>query len=191
MGTPPAGPPTGPSGVDDPAGRIAVLCRAEQLLFAALGDGATRYATPTSASVLATAADHAAWRARRWYELLPTAPPGPDALLVATDADVEVTASVRDHVVDDITLLAVVAIELLPRVRRSMEIVLEATDPVADGPVRRIVGIALTDLETDVGELLGAYEERIRESAERDRADEAVGAVAAVAARTGWPVPGV
>lgn len=170
--------------------RIAVHCRAEQLVFAVLGDGASRFPS-ASASVLAAAADHAAWRARRWHELLPTAPPGPDALLVPSDADVQVTASVRDHVVDDLTLLAVVAIELLPRVRRSMEAQLEGADPVADGPVRRILGIALADLEADLGELLQAYESTVREPSDRDRADEAVGAVAAVAARTGWPIPGV
>lgn len=171
--------------------RIAVLCRAEQLVFALLGDGASRFASPAIAPELLAAADHAAWRAKRWYELLPTAPPGPDALLVPTEGDREVAVLARDAIVDGVTLLAVVAIELLPRIRRTMEQHLDRATGVADGPVRRILGIALTDLETDLGALLAAFERELVEPADRDRADHAAGTIAAVAARLAWPVPGV
>ena len=177
-----------PLGAHETVERLATHCRAEQLVFAVLGDGATRIAASNSAGVLAAAADHAAWRARRWYELLPTAPPGPDALVGPTDADREVLAAVREHAVGEVELLAIAAVELLPRLLRSAEDHLARCTAVADAPVRRILAIASTDLRADLADLLGAFERAVVEPADRDRADRAAGAVAAIAARAGWPI---
>lgn len=167
---------------------IAAYCRAEQLVFALLGDGAARFTVPAAVAPTIAAADHAAWRARRWFEVLPTAPPGPDAFLVPTDADREIAAIARDHAVDEATLLAIVVVELLPRLRAAMQGHLDRTSPVADAPIRRLLDIALRDLDTDLAALLGAFETATASSTDRDRADRAAGAVAAIAARTGWLV---
>lgn len=167
--------------------RVAALCRAEQLVFAVLGDGATRFPEPSTSTVMVSAADHAAWRARRWYELLPTAPPGPDARIVPVAADHDVTAAVRAHGVDAVTLVAIATRELLPHARRAVLALLDDIDPVADAAVGRIARIALTDLEDDLAGLLGAAGSPVSGPADRDRADAAVAAVTGVIARVGWP----
>lgn len=171
--------------------RIAAYCRAEQLAFALLGDGATRFAPVAGAAELSEAADHAAWRARRWYELLPTAPPGPDALLVPTEGDLEVARRAREVVVDGVTLLAVVAVEVLPRVLRAMEEHSGRTTDVADRPVRRILDIAICDVERDLLVLLDVHGRSLAVPSDPERADLASGAVAAVADRLDWPVAGI
>ena len=176
-----------PLGATRTVERVAAYCRAEQLVFALLGDGAsTVVSAPHTVTVLA-AADHAAWRARRWFELLPTAPPGPDALLAPRDVDLETAAVARDHAVDESTLLAVVTLELLPRLRRAMEEHRDRCTPVADAAVHRILSIALTDLDTDLAGLLAAHESLLRTITDRQRVDLAAGAVAAVTARLAWP----
>ena len=176
-------------GSSESTARIASYCRAEQLVFALAGDGATRFASSESAPTLLAVAAHAAWRATRWYELLPTAPPGPDTFLVPTEADREVAAVARERIVDVVTLLAVLSVELLPRVRRAMEEHLDRTTPVADAEVQRILGIARTDLATDLLALRDSLERSSPTPEDRDRADAVVGAVAAVAGRPGWPEP--
>ena len=65
------------------AARLGAYCWAEQQLFALLGGWIAEIPEPDVKLAVAEHADHAAWRAQRWYELLPGAPPGPDALVVA------------------------------------------------------------------------------------------------------------
>lgn len=176
-------------GASETTARIASYCRAEQLVFALAGDGAARVAPPAAAAVLLAVADHAAWRAKRWFELLPTAPPGPDALLRPNEADHQVASIARDRSVDGVTLLAVLAVELLPRLGAVLDEHLARTSPVSDSAVERILGIARTDLERDLGAVRDRYEAACTAPADRERADAAAGAVAAAIARLHWPVP--
>jgi hypothetical protein len=65
------------------AARIGAYCWVEQQLFGLLGGWVTEIGAPDAKVLVAEHAEHAAWRAQRWFELLPTAPPGADVLVVA------------------------------------------------------------------------------------------------------------
>ena len=78
--------------------RMTSYCRVEQLLFGLFGQWATEVELPVAKLALVSAADHSAWRAKRWFEMLPTAPPGPDALLTLTSVEREAFGLVTDLV---------------------------------------------------------------------------------------------
>ncbi|MEI7622399.1 MAG: hypothetical protein WCJ88_02475 [Actinomycetes bacterium] len=131
--------------------RMATYCRIEQLQFGLLGGWVTDLAEPTAKLVMLSTADHCAWRAQRWFEMLPTAPPGPDALLTGTLSELEVFSRLATAVGTSQGARLVVAYRmLLPTLLGALIAHLESTTAVADAPVRRILGIAITDLENDL-----------------------------------------
>lgn len=132
---------------------VGTLCRAEQLVFALLGDGAVRFAAPVGSATAAAVADHAGWRARRWYELLPLV--DPDRHLQPTDADRRMEAEARGQIVDAFSLL-VVGLDLVGRIARSVAAVAERAVAPADAPVARLARLASDDLVVDLAELDGA-----------------------------------
>jgi hypothetical protein len=75
--------PEGAAGAAGAAARLGAYCWFEQQLFALLGGWVPDIGEADAKVLVAEHAEHAAWRAQRWFELLPTAPPGPDALVVA------------------------------------------------------------------------------------------------------------
>jgi hypothetical protein len=75
--------PEGAARAAGAAARIGAYCWFEQQLFALLGGWVPDIGEADAKILVAEHAEHAAWRAQRWFELLPTAPPGPDALVVA------------------------------------------------------------------------------------------------------------
>ena len=139
--------------------RMARYCRVEQMLFGMLGGWSADLTEPDAKLVMLSTADHCAWRAKRWDELLPTAPPGPDAFLTPTAAESEAFSLTADLVRDSQVARMVVAYDaLLPRLRQAMTGHLERTTAVADGPVQRILAIAITDIENDLAASKGPME---------------------------------
>ena len=131
--------------------RMATYCRIEQMLFGLLGGWVADLTEPTAKLAMLSTADHCAWRARRWFEMLPTAPPGPDAFLPATVSEHEVFRRVADAVGDSQGARLVVTHRvLLPALRNALIDHLEHTSTVADGPIRRLLGISITDLDHDL-----------------------------------------
>ena len=95
--------------------------------------------------------EHAAWRAQRWYELLPTAPPGADALVIGTlslDALVAAVPAVPTEVTmhDAFTAAEV----LLGLIDRSITDHLDRTTLLAEPALHRIAEIARTDIAGDL-----------------------------------------
>lgn len=131
---------------------VGTLCRAEQLVFALLGDGAVRFASPAGSASAAAVADHAGWRARRWYELLP--PVDPDHHLRPTEADRRMAAVARAQISDMFSLL-VVGRDLLDRIARSVATVAGRAVTPADAPLARLARLAADDLVVDLAELDG------------------------------------
>jgi hypothetical protein len=166
--------------------RMAAYCRVEQLLFGLLGGWAAEIELPAAKLSLLNAADHSAWRAKRWFEMLPTAPPGPDALLTPAEVERETFNLIVDLVGDSQgARMAVAYEELLPGLHAAMSAHLERTTAVADGPIRRLLNIAITDISNDSIEGLGPME-LVMAAAENRAAAERVGAeLAAANARIG------
>lgn len=129
---------------------VGTLCRAEQLVFALLGDGAVRFASPVGSATAAAVADHAGWRARRWFELLPLVEP--DRHLQPTEADRRMGAAARAQIVDVVTLL-VVGRELVDRIARYVAVVAQRAVTPADAPLARLARITMVDLAADLAEL--------------------------------------
>lgn len=161
--------------------RMASYCRVEQLLFGLFGQWATDVELPVAKLALVSAADHSAWRAKRWFEMLPTAPPGPGALLTLTSVEREAFGLIADLVGKSQGARMVVAYEeLLPGLQAAMAVHLERTTAVADAPVRRLLDISLTDVSNDLAEGIGPMG-LVMSSAEERAAAERVGAELAVA----------
>ena len=161
--------------------RMASYCRVEQLLFSLFGQWATAVELPVAKLALVSAADHSAWRAKRWFEMLPTAPPGPDAFLTLTLVEREAFALIAELVGESQSARMFVAYgELLPGLRTAMAAHLERTTAVADAPVRRLLDISLTDVSNDLAEGIGLLE-LVMTTAEERSAAEQVGAQLAVA----------
>jgi hypothetical protein len=161
--------------------RMASYCRVEQLLFGLLGAWAADVSEPITKLTLAATADHCAWRSRRWFEMLPTAAPGPDAFLTPTDIESEVFTLVADLVGSSQGARMVLAYEeLLPALRGAMVDHLERTTAVADGPVRRLLAIAITDISNDLETSIGPREVLLALDEERAHADQSKAALAAV-----------
>jgi hypothetical protein len=113
---------------------------------------------------------------KRWFEMLPTAPPGPDALLTLTSVEREAFGLVADLVRESQGARMVVAYgELLPGLQTAMAAHLERTTAIADAPVRRLLGISLTDVSNDLAEGIGPMELVMTTAEERAEA-ERVGA---------------
>ena len=132
------------------AARLGSYCWAEQQLFALLGGWVADIGEPDVELAMAEHADHAGWRAERWYEALPAAAPGRDALVQGPDA----VASALDEVrtagsLGTATRLAVAHRVLLPRMAAALRAHLDWSSPVAEAPVARLLRLCLGDVTTD------------------------------------------
>lgn len=168
---------------------IALYCRLEQWVFSLLGSWVTSIDDPAARVAVNELAEHAAWRARRWYELLPTAPPGPDAFLVAPPEEIEVAELVVDGAGSgDAGRMAVVVEGLLPMLSGAMSAHLDHAGEVAQRPIVRIAAIARRDIDEDraVGQTI--LDRLIDDPARRDEADRACDAVAPAIARMGGSI---
>lgn len=166
--------------------RIAAYCRIEQALFALLGGWASSFDDPDAKVAALELADHAAWRARRWYELLPTAPPGPDSFLSPTPRESTIFATARTAGgSSDAARMCVVILELLPVLLDGMREHLDAAPEVSQGPVRRILDIAITDVERDGALGLGVLESLVAAADARSGAETARGEVASALLASG------
>lgn len=151
---------------------IARYCRIEQMLFAVLGRWSAEVTDPNAKLALLSASDHCAWRSKRWFELLPTAPPGPDSFLTSTTAEREWFGLVADRVGDSEGSRMVMTYQLLlPGIHRAMSDHLDRTSPVADAPVQRILAIAMTDVDRDIAAGVGPMEIVLRSPQDRDDAE--------------------
>lgn len=151
--------------------RMARYCRIEQMLFGMLGRWSADLTEPDAKLVTLSTADHCAWRAKRWFELLPTAPPGPDAFLTPTPSEREAFGLVTDLVGDSQAARMVAAYDvLLPGLRQSMIGHLERTAAVADAPIQRMLGIAISDIENDLAAGIGPMERVLTSPEARDQA---------------------
>ena len=136
-----------PEGADTALGvaaRLGAYCWAEQQVFGLLGGWITEIAEPDVKLAVAEHADHAAWRAQRWYELLPTAPPGAD-VLVAPPAGLAPAMAVAaglaagpDRTIEKLTIAHRV---LLPRLAGALRAHLDWSPAVSEPAVRRMLAI--------------------------------------------------
>lgn len=167
---------------------IASYCRIEQLLFSLLGSWVTSIDDPAARVTADELADHAAWRARRWYELLPTAPPGPDAFLAAPPAELAFAELVVDAAGSgDVRRMTVVVEGLLPMLGRAMSAHLAHAEEVAQRPIVRIAAIARTDIDADLASGRAILDRLTRDPAASVEADRARDGVTTAIARLGGP----
>ena len=135
--------PAGASTAVGVAERVGAYCWAEQQLFGLLGGWITEIGEPDVKLAVADHADHAGWRAQRWYELLPTAAPGADALVVVpTDVAAAVAASGALAAGPDRTIekLTVAYRVLLPRLAAAVRAHLDWSPAVSEPAVGRMFG---------------------------------------------------
>ena len=140
--------------LDAPASarRIGAYCWFEQQLFALFGRWVVEMTEPDHPEARLALLDlsaHAAWRAKRWYELLPTAPPGADALLEGTPAFEAALATASPGLPGDPTAALARAIELLDLLDASCAEHQQQASSVAEAAVLRIAAIARTDISLD------------------------------------------
>lgn len=206
--TPVAGSPWGPAAPEETssaagsARRLGAYCWAEQQVFAVLGGWVPEVPEAEVKLAVAEHADHAAWRAQRWFELLPTAPPGADALVVAPvglDGLVGAIAAVVSGPDRTIEKLAVAYRLLLPRLAAAIDAHRSWVSVVAEPTVHRMLALVASDLATDwvAGERILQTLAGPPELAERGRAAlatveglvVAAGGIVGIAS-TGAPRPG-
>jgi hypothetical protein len=134
------------------AGRLGAYCWAEQQLFGLLGGWVPDIAEPDVKAAVAEHAEHAAWRALRWHELLPTAPPGADALVVAPEglsAALDPARAAAAGPERTVEKLVVAHRVLLPRLAAALRAHRDWSPAVSEPAVGRMLGIALDDLCAD------------------------------------------
>jgi hypothetical protein len=186
-----------PEGADTALGvaaRLGAYCWAEQQVFGLLGGWIAEIAEPDVKLAVAEHADHAAWRAQRWYELLPTAPPGADVLvapptgLAPAMAVAAGLAAGPDRTIEKLTIAHRV---LLPRLAGALRAHLDWSPAVSEPAVGRMLTIALGDLTADwvTGERLLQALAADPEALGRAAAAQA-GAEAPIAAAGGLVGPG-
>lgn len=144
-----------PAGADTALGlaaRLGACCWAEQQVFALLGGWAQEVPEPDVKLALSEHADHAAWRAQRWHELLPTAPPGPDALVVVPPGVADALAVAGEACAGadrTVEKLAVAHRVLLAGLAASLRAHLDWSPAVSEPAVGRMLTIALDDVLHD------------------------------------------
>lgn len=144
-----------PDGADTALGlaaRLGAYCWAEQLVFGLLGGWVTEIPEPDAKLMVADHADHAAWRAQRWYELLPTAPPGADVLVTGPGEIVAALArlgEVADGPLPTPVRLSAAYRVVLPRLAGALRAHLDWSMAVSEPAVGRILRIALDDVTAD------------------------------------------
>jgi hypothetical protein len=132
--------------------RIGGYCWIEQQFFALFGGWVPSTSDPESKLVLAELGEHAGWRARRWFEALPTAPPGADSLVRApAGAETILSAAVQagQDAEDYRGRLVLAAGVLLPALAAAMETHRASSAAVSTAPVRRLLEIGLFDIGRD------------------------------------------
>ena len=132
--------------------RLGAYCWVEQRLFGLLGAWSTAVEEPDAKAMVAEHAEHAAWRALRWHELLPTAPPGAEALVVVPEAVEAVFADggPLDGIDGTPARLAVAHRCLLPRLLAAYTAHLDWAEPLTEATTRRLLEMAIGDLATDL-----------------------------------------
>lgn len=162
--------------------RMATYCRIEQLFFGLLGGWVTEVQEPTAKLALLGASDHCGWRSQRWFEMLPTAPPGPDVLVAAVDSELAAIATISEVAGETQAARIVMAFEgLLPALGGALRAHLARTTAVADAPIQRMLEIAIADVDRD---LRAAADPMKRVVAGPDGGREAERVRAAIDART-------
>lgn len=145
-------PPAGSRTAAGVASRLGAYCWVEQQIFGWLGGWVPQVPELDVKLAVAEHADHAGWRAQRWYELLPMAAPGPDALVGAPDGLVELSDRV-DAIAGGagrtIEKLAVVYRVVLPRLAAAQDAHRSWSDPVSGAEVGRMLGLVSADLAAD------------------------------------------
>jgi hypothetical protein len=134
------------------AARLGAYCWVEQQLFALLGGWIPEVAEPDVKLAVAEHADHAAWRAQRWYELLPTAPPGPDALVTAADGIAGLPSQVAAATTGPDRTLAKLAVTyrvLLPHLAAALDAHRSWASTVSGPAVVRALEMAALDVARD------------------------------------------
>jgi hypothetical protein len=134
------------------AARIGAYCWVEQQLFSVLGGWVPEVPELDVKIALAEHADHAAWRAQRWYEVLPAAAPGPDALVAAPAGLAELAsriAVVADGPDRTIEKLAVTYRVVLPRLAAALEAHRDWSAGIEGSSVPRLLGLAAGDIAGD------------------------------------------
>ena len=120
-------------------------------MFALLGRWVTEIPEPASKLVVLELSEHAAWRAQRWYELLPTAAPGADALVIGGVELDELIMSADDAAGADRTPATLSVAEALLGVLDAMVSELaDHTTVISGASVLRIAGIVRADIATDL-----------------------------------------
>ena len=144
--------PSGATTAQGLAARLGAYCWAEQQMFALLGGWVADATEPDVKLVLAEHSEHAGWRAQRWFELLPTAPPGADALVVAPPgvaevlSDASTAAGGPDRTAEK---LGVTYRVLFPRLAAALRAHLDWAPVVSEAAVRRLLDISLSDVTAD------------------------------------------
>lgn len=140
---------------------IGLCCWLEQQMFMALGGRVVDLEDPEVKLTMLEVAEHAAWRTQRWYELLPTAPPGADVLVAAPPSVEALLAEIVDVLgaapSAEVVLLAEALLILIDVLTGDLA---DRSAPLAGASVRRICGFARTDIAADL--------ERIRDLTEAD-----------------------
>ncbi|MCU0311394.1 MAG: hypothetical protein MUE36_10685 [Acidimicrobiales bacterium] len=133
--------------------RLGRYCWAEQELFALLGGWAPEIPEHDVAALVAEQAEHAAWRAERWFELLPGAPG--TGLVVAPEGLDDLGDRARqaaDGPTRTVEKLAVAYRLLAPRLVAAYVAHLGWATPHREAAARRLLGIAVADLTGDLVE---------------------------------------
>jgi hypothetical protein len=141
-----------PLSAPESARRIGVHCWLEQQAFARFGAWVSEITEPAAKLAMLRLGENAGWRAQRWYELLPTAPPGADALVAGTpqlDAVIATMGFAPDTspIVDAFAAAAA----LLGLIDRAVAEHVDRTTAIAEPALVRIAGIARTDIFIDLG----------------------------------------
>jgi len=142
---------TAPLSAPESARRVGAYCWLEQQAFASFGGSVTSIIDPVAKLTMLELGEHAAWRAQRWFELLPTAPPGADALVIGTPLLEALVAAFSSLPDDGGTLDIFIAAEaLLELMDRSVADHLDRTTLLAEPALHRIAEIARTDIAGDL-----------------------------------------
>lgn len=140
-----------PFSAPESARRIGMCCWFEQQVFALLGRWVIDIEEPEPKILLLELSEHAAWRAQRWYELLPTAAPGADALVIGGDEldelIISADAASGAHQTPAKLIVAGALIGILDAIVADLA---DRTAAISGAAVLRIAGIARADLATDL-----------------------------------------
>jgi hypothetical protein len=125
----------------------------ESQLFSLLGAWVAPIPELDAKALVAEHAEHAAWRAQRWFEVVPAPGTDPGTGVAAPEgasAIVELSASLGAGEDRTVEKLAVVYRVLLPRLLAAYTAHLDWSPVVSEGAVRRLLVIAAGDVSADL-----------------------------------------